>query len=252
MESVSLWNAGCCTLCGTENLLIGITRWKSAQQLCWSTGKRGLVLLGMHISWPGLSPFKSCFHLWNSGWDSEHRVAGGGRGGGGGNVAGSFFWALNLDANVNCNEKKNHFFPRKTSDKDSKLDEQYETVVLKWQELIPAKEIVRVGFPFPFCIHISLMLLSREETGILQFQFSFLLGFFVAESAGFIWLKHSKALGFVSELLWRKRIHYVSDCCLWCLAKTFNVYFHLGIMHSDVRILGKKRSWEVHADQLIS
>lgn len=110
---MSLWNAGCCILCDTDNLLIGIIRWKLALQLCWTTGKRGLVLLGMHISWPGLSPLKLCL---NSGWDFEHKS---GRRGGEGrkDVAGSFIWALKSGAHINCNEKKVLSFLGKTEKK---------------------------------------------------------------------------------------------------------------------------------------
>lgn len=121
--------------------------------------ERGLLCVGNAHLMTRIISLQVVFEFWLGFWTQSGR-----RGGvGGENVAGSFFLSTEFGCQHKLQWKRSHFFGRKNS--DSKLDEQYETVVQERQELIPAKEIVRAGFPFPFFIHISLMLLSWEGAG---------------------------------------------------------------------------------------
>lgn len=161
MEKVSLWNAGCSVaprICGLE--------WQDRNQLRSSAGPQGKEAW---FCWECTSHDQdylpsSCVStcgilagILNADWQEGRRRR---------RKCGKFlFLATELRFQRKLQWRKSHFFPRKNSDKDSNLDEQYGAVVLEWRELILAKAIVRARFPFPFYIHISLVLLSKEGAG---------------------------------------------------------------------------------------
>lgn len=161
MENVALWNAGCSVaqrICWLESqdrnqLSSSVGPQGKEAWFCWECTSHDQVYLpSSRVSTCGILA-----GILNTDWQEGGRRR---------RKRGRFlFLGTELGCQSKLQRKKSHFFPRKNSDKDSKLDEQCGTVVLEWQELILAKAVVRAGFPFPFYIHISLMLLSKEGAG---------------------------------------------------------------------------------------